>query len=561
MLLPPGRPNLHDLEHLRELLFSGDIWVSQAPELRLDVHITSVPDLLPPFARFVSQLGDSICKAKMWSDLELSVSYKSCIYGPEQTLPTYILSFGIQRCLGRVQRTTMPRLPKVLRDVNDAIPPDCIPTVRMTSIDVRMVYSRNNHECIRSPQQGWHDGGHNIIQLTQFNDLAGRCAYHSPDGISATMKADNQLLENEAEEMSEGREHPGHSISDTPSSLGFGALFQEGLKTLVFGDTVRRRRKSRTRPDDFKSLSRIAPSVFKLSYREALNQRSRLMPSIARSLASMLKYSNDQTLKDKLAVTETVPNSNARSPASSAGCDNTKATIKTKLWTIAQKRLYNAPIPKHSRPPSDDVLGPDDDDDAWDENLFSEAMTEEQVYIGDDFVDAVNNLDFHSVLGSNGTEQYLGFDVNGTEEESHSIMILEDLHTEYSTAISREFPKGLALRAKSPGAPVDKITSTPFYTRTSSIPLSFGDRNETDSDQEMLNMDSDPVEDFPSSSSQAFSPHNHHVYNRSQIDLLEDETPPSQVQKSFTCSQSLGWEPLTGENEDRYDIEMLCDNL
>ncbi|KAL6236121.1 hypothetical protein BDW75DRAFT_207783 [Aspergillus navahoensis] len=560
MLLPPGRPDLHDLERLKELLFSGNIWVSQAPELRLDVRITSVPDLHPYLARFVSRLGDSICKAKMWSDLELSISYKSCVYEPEQTFPAYILSFGIQSCLGHVQRRT-PTLPKVLREVSDAIPPDGVPAVRITSVVMRMEYNHNNHECIRSSQQGWRNGGHIIIQPTQFNDRTGRGVHHPPDGISTTIEAENRLLKNDAEAMSEGWEHPDYSILGTSPSSEFGVLFQEGLKILVFGDTAQRRRKSRTKSDDFKSLSRIAPSVFKLSYREAMNQRSRLMPSIAKSLASMLEHSDDQTLKDKLAVIETAPNSNSRSPASSAGGNSAKATIKARLWTIAQKRLYSAPIPKHSRPPSDHVLGPDRDDEAWDENLFSEIVTEELAYIIDDPVDAVNGLDFHSEICSDGNEHYLDFDVDEAEEETHSMMILEDFHTENSESILRELPKDLALRANSLGPSIDKITLTPPHTSTSSIPLSFGDRNETSSDHEMLVMDSDSAEDFPSLSSQAFSPYSHYVYDRSRIDLRADDISPNQAYKSFRCSENLDWELLAGENEDGYDIEMLCDNL
>ncbi|KAL4978054.1 hypothetical protein BDW66DRAFT_149488 [Aspergillus desertorum] len=560
MLLPPERPNLQDLERLKELLFSGYIWVSQAPELRLDIRITSVPDLHPFLARFVSQLGDSTCKAKMWSDLELSVSYKSCVYGSEQTLPTYILSFGIQKRLGRVQRAT-PRLPKVLRDVSDASPPDGIPAVRMTSVNVRMEYSHNDQECTRFSQKGWHDEDHRIVQIPKPIDQAGRWAHHRPPGgISTIVKADNRLLKKDAHEMRKSWEHPDHTFSETPSAE-FGALFQEGLKSLVFGETARRHRKSRTSPHDFKSLSRIAPSVFRLSYREAMNQRSRLMSSITKSLASMLNHSNDQTLKDKLAVTEAVPSSDSHSPASFTGGNNAKATIRRKLWTIAQKRLYSAPIPKHLRAPSDHVLCPDSDDEPWNENLFSDTMTEELAYISDDHVDAVNDLDFHSEICSDGNGHYLDFNVEEIEEESHSIMILEDFHTEYSAPISREFPEDLTSKSISPGAPIDKLTSTPSYTQTSSIPLSFGDRIETDSDQEMLNIDSDHAGDPPSPSSQVFSPHNHHVWGWSSIDVREDEISPSQVQTSFTCSQNLDWEPLAGEDEGGYDTEMLCDNL
>lgn len=201
----------------------------------------------------------------MWSDLELSVSYKSCVYGPEQT-PTYILSFGIQRSFGLVQRTT-PRLPKVLKDVSDAIPPGEIPAVHMTSIDVRMEYSHKTSQCTRSWQQGCDDGSNNIVQLVQFNDRVCQGAYWPDDNLTV-IEADDGRLEIDAEEMGEGWQHPDHSISRKSSLSEFGALFQEGLKTLIFGDTALRRKKNRTRPDDFKSLSRIAPSIFKLGYRE-----------------------------------------------------------------------------------------------------------------------------------------------------------------------------------------------------------------------------------------------------------------------------------------------------
>ncbi|KAL4763267.1 uncharacterized protein BDW70DRAFT_148742 [Aspergillus foveolatus] len=537
MLPPRGRPNLHNLELLKELLLSGDIWVSQAPEIRLDVHITFVPDLHLSFARFVSQLGDSICKAKMWSDLELSVSYKSCVYGPEQT-PTYNLSFGIQRSFGLVQRTT-PRLPKVLKDVSDAIPPSEIPAVHMTSIDVRMEYSHKTSQCIRSWQQGCDDGGNNIVQLVQFNDRVCQGAYWLDDNLTV-IEADDGRLEIDAEEMSEGWQHPDHSISKKSSFSEFGALFQEGLKTLIFGDTALRRKKNRTGPDDFKSLSRIAPSIFKLGYREAINQRSRLMPSIAKSLALMLKRSNDQTLRDKLAVGETVFASDLRSPVSTGG-DSTKSMIKTRLWDVAQKRLYSNPTLKHSRPCSDHVLGKDGNDGAWDETLLSETMTKELVYIGNSPVDADNDVDFHSDICSNDNESCLDIDAEKAEEESRSIMILEDFHTESSV-------------------PIDKLTPTPPYTHTS-VPLSFGDRNEIDSNQEMLDMDFDPAEDFASPPSQAFPPDYHHVYDRSRIEFRGDEIIPSQVQISFNCSQNLDWEQLVGNGEEEYDMELLCNDF
>lgn len=65
MLLPPGSLVLRDPEHLKQLLCCGEIWVSQSPELKFNIRIASLADLHPSFSQFVSQLGDSTCRAKV----------------------------------------------------------------------------------------------------------------------------------------------------------------------------------------------------------------------------------------------------------------------------------------------------------------------------------------------------------------------------------------------------------------------------------------------------------------------------------------------------------------
>lgn len=71
MLLPPGILVLRDSEHLKQLLCGGEIWVSQAPELKFNIRIASLDDLHPSFSHFVSQLGDSTCRAKVCLDENL----------------------------------------------------------------------------------------------------------------------------------------------------------------------------------------------------------------------------------------------------------------------------------------------------------------------------------------------------------------------------------------------------------------------------------------------------------------------------------------------------------
>lgn len=68
VLLPPGSPVLRDSEHLKQLLCCGEIWVSQAPELKFNIRIAFLADLHPSFSHFVSQLGDSTCRAKVCLD-------------------------------------------------------------------------------------------------------------------------------------------------------------------------------------------------------------------------------------------------------------------------------------------------------------------------------------------------------------------------------------------------------------------------------------------------------------------------------------------------------------
>ncbi|KAL4921218.1 hypothetical protein BDW62DRAFT_198226 [Aspergillus aurantiobrunneus] len=448
----------------------------------------------------------------MWEDLELAVSYKSCIYEPERT-STYVLSFGIQKRLQPSQNTKTQKVPRILKNSCDAIPPAEIRTARLTSIDVRLEYNYNyKRRKARLPQQELHDENHDILS-TEFEDLDREMVHYSSRKIKTVAEANDSLLDHDVGEMGDGWGSFSFSMPKSSNSSEFGTLLQQGLTALIFEDTTRRRNNNQTGTDDLQNLSRIAPSVFKPGYREAMNQRSRLMPSIAKSLASMLKLSHNQALKDRLASAKIAHNSDVGTLAPLSNDDNTKTILKTRLWTIAQKQLYHAPAPKRLRP-SGSFLDPDQAEQNQDENLLSETLTEGTACFDDDCSPIDCKMDIYLDSNEAAPESDLGLDETG---ESSSIMILGDNHTEHSTETADGH---FNISEASPLPLSTKVTNqTSLYTHPISLPQS----EYTETDQEILEFDFDSVQELPFVSSQTSLLHSPHFYDGSLMNICEDE--------------------------------------
>ncbi|CEL02634.1 hypothetical protein ASPCAL03800 [Aspergillus calidoustus] len=76
-----------------------------------------------------------------------------------------------------------------------------------------------------------------------------------------------------------------------------------------------------------------------------MNQRARLIPSIAKCMAYWIKPGKNRSLQERLAYTRE-QNRTENRPLISTYNDDTKAYLKESLWRIAQKQLYNTPTPK-----------------------------------------------------------------------------------------------------------------------------------------------------------------------------------------------------------------------
>ncbi|KAL4927197.1 uncharacterized protein BDV17DRAFT_134067 [Aspergillus undulatus] len=568
MLLPPETPLSHETGKLKEALCSGDIWVTQKTELKLDIRITSGADLHPSVG---PQIVGFVCKAKMWSDLGLAVAYKSIKYEPEQTCH---LSFGIRKRCESPEKTSEPRFPKILRDLADSIPPNDVLTARIGVIDVRLKYSHAYEQpLMQFPSQTSHDYSADTSQSTDISSCNWDQAYYSQESLTTVGESDDLLLELDIRETNEGWSDPSHAMLDPRCTSGIGTLFQDALTTLVLGDVIRLRGRKGTN-DNLKSLSTIAPSVFKLGYSEAMNQRSRLTTSIAKSLTSMLDRSDNQALKDKLASIQTSHSSNfdTTNPPKNDDHPNTKTILKTRLWTIAQKRLYHAPTPKHLRKFSNIVLNPVNDEHGYEDNLITESISEHTVYPDDDCYSHDSKTLHHSDLCSESInkepepepELISELEFQGIDERSSSIMILGDNNTDpladmdilgdyIDTSIPKPENPHLPLHFKEEPDP----SLTLPYAHTISVPVKPA---MPDSDHEMLDFDSCTLEGFeppyPSARQIYFStlPHSYHE----PFVKSEDEAPSRQDQKSFQHSPHFYHELLMEENGS--GDEMLYDD-
>lgn len=255
-----------------------------------------------------------------------------------------------------------------------------------------------------------------------------------------------------------------------------------------------------------------------------MSQRSRLLPSIAKSLTSMLNLSDNQALKEKLASATAVRQPDLRLSSPIKGGNNTKAILKMRLWSIAQKGLYYAPTPKGLRASSSLPMA-SQDEQSQDETLLSEAILGETEYFNDDCNTTEPELEFYPESNQSEPELDLGFNFDESEHSS-SMIIFNDNETGHPTKTLEEHrfthsPHIARMEAD--------CQATSPYIRTLSIPNS----EDTQTDHEgMLDFDTNLVEDIPALSSQTSFSYSPHSYARPLVDLCDD-----------------------------YDDEMLCDDL
>ncbi|OGM44399.1 hypothetical protein ABOM_006828 [Aspergillus bombycis] len=318
MLIPAGATRLQSVETLKNVLYSGTIWVDQAPELRLNIHVSAESGLSRPLSILTSQIGDALCNSQCWLELGLGALFKNCDHWTENSSSTtFRLSFGLRRRPGGSVTAETSKRPALVKSFTNAVPPLYTPAFHISAIDISMIYSRRSQP-LRYISSSTAPENCGATPRMEIPYLVDKVVEHSQDSASASI-----LLANDTCQVSE-----------------FISLFNIGFSALVRDDPPRIYKYPTLKKSDLQSLSRIAPSVFSLRYREAMNERSQLMPLIAKSMCSILKSTQNKSLQDKAAALETSQRRRLDGLSSVPEVMDMKTTIMTSLWCIAQKKLY-----------------------------------------------------------------------------------------------------------------------------------------------------------------------------------------------------------------------------
>lgn len=306
---------------------------------------------------------------KLWSDLGLVALFKGYSHLHYGNVASFELIIGIQRDLK--QSKTRPTRKTTLFDYLDNIhPPDYIKTVHLSTVNASMTFTTKdetaqlyilNADSLTKPDSvGDYCYMKYILKSTQdpiLFDPQPHLYANNSDNTQATSFIDELEGLLQSEQSSSIPTPTEESFEKTPPNEQreqLNNLFTIGLEALLFGRTAPSNQ-SDLQSKKLQPLSQIAPSVFNPNYHrvrpintttrttnsphhQEMSQRSTLIPSITKSLSSILKLPNHQSLQSKLGK---LNNRNTLHPTrANIDTNSIRNTISASLFRIAQKQLY-----------------------------------------------------------------------------------------------------------------------------------------------------------------------------------------------------------------------------
>ncbi|KAL7656466.1 hypothetical protein ACMYSQ_005554 [Aspergillus niger] len=361
-VLIPEDTGLTDATCIKRLLESQDLWVSHAPELKLYISISVGASMALSASSFSSQIGEMLCSSKLWSDLGLVALFKSCNHFHYSDLTSFELIIGIRRNLKQSSKTKSARKTALFDHLDDVQTPVHIQTVNLSTVNAFMSFTSKTEsaqlyildtDSLTKPNLvGDYYYKNYILKHTQDTIFFG-----PQQSVYKESSEDTQVTSfvDELEELHESEQvssllTPQEGFFERASPAGqheqLYDLFKVGLESLLFGRT------SSTNHSDLQNktlqpLSQIAPSVFSPNYHKEMSQRSHLIPSITKSISSILKLPNHQSLQSKLSNLN--HNSTPRPSTTETDTNSIRNNISTALFRIAQKQLYKPQASRNLR--------------------------------------------------------------------------------------------------------------------------------------------------------------------------------------------------------------------
>ncbi|KAJ5725782.1 uncharacterized protein N7483_007139 [Penicillium malachiteum] len=290
-------------------------------------------------------------------------------------------------------------LPAVLQNLPDIPPPQAIPVISLSTIEIFMEYnyltqtknSFDTSELIFGSEEE---------PPSPFQDrLPSQAPYTDPViALGSTSLNDFQeLVQNDA---------ICHEYDTNKFSDSFLDLMDFGLQRLIVSPSLKTSH-IQTHGDSLQNLRELAPAVFNSKYREAVNQRAASIPVITKAITSMLKSNSNPDLQPQFA--------NAH--------QERKEWITSSLWCKAQallpqpgpprrrNRFFPPRLPENSPQVNIDV----DSATPYTEDIFDEEILE----LDDDWDDIdISYGDVHADLGE--LDDLIHTDI---EEESDGLLL------------------------------------------------------------------------------------------------------------------------------------------
>ncbi|PKY02209.1 hypothetical protein P168DRAFT_306389 [Aspergillus campestris IBT 28561] len=347
---------------LEEAIHSGNVWLDQTPELRLYIYIKATQSHIYPISNVTSNVADIIYTSKIWHDLGLTVYLKSCKYNEQED--GIQVSLGARKASTRSALVKRSRIPTWLRNPQEAHPPPAVPVASVSTINV--VLGINTYdELYASTFPVWSPDVPNWIEpcvpsTTPVDNEDGELnildkLYQIQEGENS--QPDTYINDDFTFSAEDDHNHTSHE---------FVSLFTNGLKGIVAGPSQQGNCHTTTAEfEPTQSLSQIVPTVFSPGYREvlnpppkslsqltrrpthqAMNQRAQLIPSIAKSITSLLKTTRNPILREQASNLQYLYPKLPKAaqnfhPPPETDIIHLRDTIKTSLWRIAQKQLYD----------------------------------------------------------------------------------------------------------------------------------------------------------------------------------------------------------------------------
>ncbi|PLN78872.1 hypothetical protein BDW42DRAFT_201923 [Aspergillus taichungensis] len=412
-----------DVGILEEEVHSGNVWLDQTPELRVYIYIKATQSPIYPLSNVTSSVAD-ICTSKIWRDLSLTVYLKSCEYNEQED--EMQVSLGARKIPVPFALAKRSRIPTWLQNPQEAHPPPAVPVASVSTINVFLGINTYD-ELYTSTSPIWNPN------VPNWN---GFCSSSSTPVIDEDEELNilDDLYQIEAENSRRDSQISDESTFSTKhdhTSQEFASLFKTGLKGIIAGPS--QQRKYYTNIPEFKptqSLSQIVPTVFSPGYKEAMNQRAQLIPSIAKSITSLLKITrnhNKASILPKLYPKQPKISQDLHPPPNT-DIINLRDAIKTSLWRIAQKRLYDpqAALKLHS---SQETTA----DPSFERRLLSEDSLLET--FEDDILEEYHHRE--DII----SDSYIGTEEEAAGEEEGESCSLLSFEKESTVSPSSSFPQ------------------------------------------------------------------------------------------------------------------------